>query len=137
MLTDAMPGRDLITATVLKHQPPGRPRDQVATATIPVVYRMRAMLIALEVEETVLHMSGAQFVSSAQTSMTLIAMATASPANNLKTRYSPHQMRRIGPQSPQRRRPELQYLEFPFGADPRKTSTDIASHKAGEGGVLL
>lgn len=39
--------------------------------------------------------------------------------------------------SPQRRRPELQYLEFPFGADPRKTSTDIASHKAGEGGVLL
>lgn len=36
--------------------------------------------------------------------------------------------------APARRRPELQYLEFPFGAALRKNPTDIASHEAGEEG---
>jgi hypothetical protein len=39
-------------------------------------------------------------------------------------------------QYPHHRRPELQYLEFPFGAAPRKLPPDIARHKAGEGGGL-
>ena len=65
MLTDAMPVRDLITAIVLKLQPPAQPPGQGATAITPGASRMRAMLIAPGVEETALSMSEAQFVLSA------------------------------------------------------------------------
>ena len=70
---------------VIAHNPQHlvRLHSQAATVIIQGASLMRAMSIALVVEEMALNMSEGQFVSLAWISMALIETATVSPANKL------------------------------------------------------